>query len=115
MFVELALIGLIMFIVDIPWLMYSKQFWLELPGVSASKMRPIFGVPVYLAMAYLFTFAKSPLQAGTIGLATYAVFDGTNVVMFEKYPIWLGISDTLWGSFLFTVVYFIKDKLKFLL
>lgn len=110
MFALLLGIALVMFIVDLPWLMYSKQFWVKLPGVSADGMRPLFGIPVYLAMAYLFTYAKSLGQAALIGLSTYAVFDGTNAVMFEKYPLWLGAADTLWGGFLFAAVYWLKSK-----
>ena len=113
MLFELLAVALTMFIVDLPWLTYSKQFWVKLPGVSADGMRPLFGVPVYLAMAYLFTYAKSLAQAALIGLSTYAVFDGTNAVMFEKYPIWLGVSDTLWGGFLFAAVYWLKSKVNF--
>lgn len=108
MFGYLIAIALAMFIIDLPWLMYSKQFWVKLPGVSADGMRPLFGVPVYLAMAYLFTYAKSLTQAALIGLSTYAIFDGTNSVIFEKYPLWLGAADTLWGGFLFTAVYWLK-------
>lgn len=108
MLFKLLAIALAMFVVDLPWLMWSKQFWVKLPGVSADGMRPLFGIPVYLAMAYLFTYAKSIGQAFLIGLSTYAVFDGTNAVMFEKYPLWLGVSDTLWGGFLFTAVYWLK-------
>jgi uncharacterized membrane protein len=106
----LIVIALTMLVVDLPWLMWSKQFWVKLPGVSADGMRPLFGIPVYLAMAYLFTYAKSIGQAALIGLSTYAVFDGTNAVMFEKYPLWLGAADTLWGGFLFTAVYWLKSK-----
>ena len=110
---DLLITAIVMVIVDLPWLLYSKQFWVKLPGVSADGMRPLFGIPVYLAMAYLFSFAKNAWQAGAIGLAAYAIFDGTNAVMFEKYPLWLGVADTVWGGALFAMVYQIKDKLNF--
>jgi uncharacterized membrane protein len=108
----LLVIALVMFIIDLPWLMYSKQFWVKLPGVSADGMRPALGIPVYLALAYLLTYAKSIGQAALIGLSTYAVFDGTNAVMFEKYPLWLGAADTAWGGFLFATVYWLKSKIN---
>ena len=109
----LVMIALVMVIVDFPWFMYSKQFWVKLPGVSADGMRPLFGIPVYLALAYLLTYAKSIGQAALIGLSTYAVFDGTNAVMFEKYPLMVGAADTLWGVTLFAIVFWLKSKIYF--
>ncbi len=112
-FLNLCLIAVAMFVVDLPWLQLSKPHWKKFLGAGAPDMRPIFGLPVYLAMAYLFTYAKSISQAFLIGLCTYLVFDGTNAVMFGNYPLWLGAADSLWGGILFAAVYWLKSKLDF--
>jgi uncharacterized membrane protein len=110
---RLVLIGVAMFIVDLPWLMFTSPHWKRFIGSRGhGEMRPLFGIPVYLAMAYLFTLADSIGEAFLIGLATYLVFDGTNAVLFGDYPIWLGAADSLWGGLLFAAVYWIFSKLK---
>ncbi len=110
---RLLLIALAMFVVDLPWLMTSRPHWQKfLRGRGGGEMRPLYGVPVYLAMAYLFTLAGSVKEAFFIGLATYLVFDGTNAVLFNDYPIWLGAADSLWGGILFAAVYWGLGKLK---
>ena len=110
---RLFLIAVAMFIVDLPWLMLSKPHWKRFVGGRGhGEMRPIFGIPVYLAMAYLFTFAGSVTQAFLIGLASYIVFDGTNAVLFGDYPLLLGAADSLWGGLLFAAVYWLLGKLR---
>jgi hypothetical protein len=107
---RLIVIALMMVVVDMPWLTITKPHWVKFIG--SSTMRPLFGIPVYLAMAYLFTFAGSVTEAFFIGLATYLVFDGTNAVMFSNYPLWLGAADSLWGGALFAAVFWIMKKLR---
>ncbi len=109
--IHLIVLAITMFIVDLPWLVWSRPHWMKLAGAGGGQ--PLAGIPVYLAMAYLFGFAKSVGQAAAIGLAAYAIFDGTNAVLFGKYPIWLAVADTLWGGLLFAIVYLIKEKFKF--
>jgi hypothetical protein len=108
MFVTIIGIALAMFIIDLPWLLWSRPYWMKLPGAGDGKA--MFGIPVYLAMAYLFTYAKTLAQAFLIGLSTYAVFDGTNAVLFRKYNLALGAADTLWGGILFAAVFWLKSK-----
>jgi hypothetical protein len=103
--------ALLMFVVDLPWLQLSKPHWLKFLGSGAAPMRPIFGIPVYLAMAYLFTYANTISEAFFIGLATYLVFDGTNAVMFGNYPLWLGAADSLWGGILFAAVFWLNKRI----
>lgn len=111
---RLIVIALMMVVVDMPWLTISKPHWLKfVSGCGGGAMRPLYGIPVYLAMAYLFSFAGSITEAFFIGLAAYLVFDGTNAVMFSNYPFWLGAADSLWGGVLFAAVFWIMSKLRF--
>jgi uncharacterized membrane protein len=108
--IGLSAIALVMVIVDIPWLNISKPYWLKFLGSGAAPMRPLFGIPVYLAMAYLFTYATSITEAFFIGLAAYLIFDGTNAVIFGNYPLLLGAADTLWGGILFAVTFWLNKR-----
>ena len=108
-----ALIAIAMFVVDLPWLMLSRPHWKRfVSGGGHGEMRPLFGIPVYFAMAYLFTLAGSVSEAFFIGLASYLIFDGTNAVLFGNYPLLLGAADTLWGGILFAAVYWLMSKAK---
>ena len=51
-----------------------------------------------LSLSYLDTFA--------LGVAIYAVYEGTNYAIFDNWPIKMVIMDTLWGGILFVLVKF---------
>lgn len=56
---------------------------------------------VYVALAYLILQTKSPQQAFTLGAATYAVYDFTNLATLKNYDPRFAVMDTLWGGVLF--------------
>jgi uncharacterized membrane protein len=72
-------------------------------------MRPIAGIVVYPALAYLVLQTTSLKQAFLTGLCVYAVYDFTVLAVFEKYPIWLAVADSLWGGTLFAIIYWIHQ------
>lgn len=57
----------------------------------------------------LFTFVLqndvSALKAALFGCILYGVFSFTNMVIFSKWPILLVIADTVWGSFLYWILW----------
>jgi len=65
------------------------------------------GIPVYLALAYLLSKAKTLQESWLIGASTYAVYDFTMLATLKDYPIWLGIADALWGGTLLAFAFFI--------
>ena len=58
-------------------------------------------VIVYLALAYLLLQTKEPLEAFGLGVATYAVYDFTNLATLRGYEPWFAVMDSLWGGVLF--------------
>ncbi len=72
------------------------------------KMAP--ALVVYLAMGYLATLPKNPLDAFLLGLAVYAVYDGTNLATLAKYDWRFAIADSLWGGILFTILFLVKQQ-----
>jgi uncharacterized membrane protein len=40
---------------------------------------------------------------GLLGLIMYGIFNTTNIGIFKNYEIYVGLIDTLWGAFLFTI------------
>ena len=68
---------------------------------------------VYVALAYLVTrpSIKSVAEAATIGAATYAVYDFTNLAIFRNYTVKFAMIDTAWGGALFAIVHLLLQKI----
>ena len=102
--VNAALIAL----VDTLWLTIISSTYQSavrtIQGGSAVRIRPIFAIPVYLALGYLLDFAPTRQTAFLIGMAVYAVYDFTVLTIFEKYPLYLALTDMFWGGVLFFIV-----------
>ena len=68
------------------------------------------------ALAYIFILIQikyflidknaSLLDSFILGFTTYGIFDFTNLAVFKNYNIYIGISDTIWGGLLYTLVLF---------
>jgi uncharacterized membrane protein len=61
---------------------------------------------VYAALAYLVTLPAAGTVAGAaaLGAATYAVYDFTNLAIFNNYTAKFALMDTAWGGALFAIV-----------
>ena len=60
---------------------------------------------VYVALAYLLVQQKTTKEAAAAGVATYAVYDFTNMVTFKDYNLSFAVQDTLWGGALFAIAH----------
>lgn len=108
------LIALLLVLVDLPWLTlmggHYSAIVQAIQGGATVRMRPLAGIVVYPALAYLALQPKSWKEAFYTGLSVYAVYDFTVFAAFEKYPLWIAAADSLWGAVLFTIVYFIRTR-----
>ena len=87
-------------------------FWLLTGGIFARNMaeriqgapihfRYVAAVAVYLCLAHLLLETTSVKQAFLTGVCIYAVYDFTNLSIFEDYDWKFAIADSLWGGILF--------------
>ena len=101
----------------------TDMIWLVTAGKYALTMHEkIQGVPVvfrygaaaivYVALAYLLSYAKTALNAFYIGLSAYAVYDFTNYALLKDYDIRFALADTIWGGILFSAVFMEKVYLE---
>jgi uncharacterized membrane protein len=101
----------------------TDMIWLGTAGKYALTMHEkIQGVPVvfrygaaaivYVALAYLLSYAKTALNAFYIGLSAYAVYDFTNYALLKDYDIRFALADTIWGGILFSAVFMEKVYLE---
>lgn len=50
---------------------------------------------------------KSLMVGGMLGFVIYGTFNGTNMSIFENYTLKMAVTDTIWGTFVFTLITFI--------
>lgn len=115
-FRRLTTLAFIIFLVDLPWLSiitgpYNAAIKL-IQGGGEVRMRPLAALAVYPALAYLAFQANTMRQAFLMGMSIYAVYDFTLMTIFNKYPLYLAIGDTVWGGLLFAIVFYIREKFK---
>jgi uncharacterized membrane protein len=54
---------------------------------------------------------KSLIYGGAVGFSIYGLYNFTSLSIYKDYPLSVGIIDTLWGTFLNTIVVFIYSLL----
>jgi uncharacterized membrane protein len=101
---------------SIPILLAIDSIWLSTAGAWAIRVaekiqgetvtfRLGAAAIVYVAMAYLLSYAHSLYDAVVIGTASYAVYDFTTYAILKDYDWRLAIADTLWGGVLFGIAF----------
>jgi uncharacterized membrane protein len=113
---KLLFVAVAMVLLDLPWLTlingdYNAAIQ-KIQGGSTVRMRPIAGLVVYPALAYLALKPTSLKEAFLMGACVYAVYDFTVLAVFKDYPLYLAVGDTLWGGALFSAVYLLRTALK---
>jgi len=106
---------LVILAIDTIWLTLIKtQYNKAIATIQGSPafIRPIYAIPVYIALGYLLTFPRTKEQAFFLGLCTYAVYDFTVLALFHKYPLNIALMDTLWGGILMFSAYLVVGKMK---
>lgn len=116
--VKICLIAGLLVVLDLPWLFIQGQavqdIVRDIQGERSMNVRLWGGIPVYLALAYTVTQVTSVPRAFLMGMTTYAVYDFTQIVTFDKYPIWFAVADTLWGGVLMALAWWILSRMNLL-
>lgn len=108
----LTFVLLILF--DLPWLIgmsgHVKKM-IQLIQGSTLEFNYLPGLVVYAALAYVLIKAHSPAEAFGYGVATYAVYDFTNLATLKGYSPYFAVADTLWGGVLMGAVKYVVNYL----
>lgn len=98
-------------ILDLPWLYIQgpavKDIVRDIQADRSMNVRLWGAIPVYLALGYLVSQIHSAPRAFLAGMCTYAVYDFTQIVTFDKYPVWFAMADSLWGGLLVSLVWWV--------
>lgn len=95
---------------------YNKQVRLIQGGNLKIKIVPtllVYGV-LLVGLYYFILLPKRPvMDAVLLGFVIYAVFELTNLAIFDKWSLQAVILDSLWGGILFGLTTFITYKTTF--
>lgn len=98
-------------ILDLPWLYIQgprvQDLIRDIQADRSMNVRLWGAIPVYLALGYLVSQIHSAPRAFLAGMCTYAVYDFTQIVTFDKYPVWFAMADSLWGGLLMSLVWWV--------
>ena len=103
----------LLILIDLLWLVpLSSVFSTLVKDIQghAPNFRLGPAIVVYIALAYLVHRSKTVQDAFFMGAATYAVYDFTNLAIFEKYNLYLAIADTIWGGVLMATVRYLLNQ-----
>ena len=113
--VKLLALASILLVLDLPWL-YIQNSWAQdiVMNIQDRPMKTrLWGaIPVYLALAYAVTQVANAPRAFLLGVAIYAVYDFTQIVTFDKWPLEFALADSLWGGILMALTWWIANQLK---
>ena len=114
-FIRILMLALIFVVVDLPWLFIQssavQDIIRDIQADRSMNPRLLAGIPVYLALAYCVTQVVSAPRAFLLGMCIYAVYDFTQLVTFDKYPLWFAMADSMWGGFIMAIVWYIGVKI----
>jgi uncharacterized membrane protein len=109
-----ATAALLLALFDLPWLFLigetAQKMVVRIQG-SEISLRFLPALVVYLALAYLVTKTEDPMEAFKVGVATYAVYDFTNLALFKHYTLSFALMDTVWGGVLMALVRFALGRI----
>jgi uncharacterized membrane protein len=113
---KIGLVALLIFLLDLPWLsLVGGNYNAIIQAIQGGKevrMRPIAGLAVYPALAFLALKTQSLKDAFLTGMSVYAVYDFTVLAAFKEYPFYMAVADTVWGGLLFTLVFWINGYMS---
>lgn len=85
---------------------------------SSINFKMLGAVGAYAAIIYQFyhfivnKVDSTMFDAFVLGVTSYAIYDFTNYALFNKYPLNIGIMDTVWGGILYSLVFWVFQSYK---
>lgn len=133
-YVAYLIIALAMIIIDTLWLsLNTGMYFASIKSIQGkeAKIKIQYAVVAYLIMIFSIIFIaipftlqrvnandssitklyKSILYGGSIGFAIYGVYNFTSLAMYDNYELKIGIMDTAWGTFLYSLLTFMYVSL----
>jgi uncharacterized membrane protein len=102
-------------ILDFGWLTYRQEYHntlfktiqksdLVARYLPAAIVYLMIVVAAYYVVQTSSSLKDSMLRGGSVGFFLYGFYDATNYATFTNWTLQMALTDTLWGTFLFTIV-----------
>ena len=112
---DLSLLSVIFLLLDSIYLFIMKDNFNKLVfSIQKSKLNLniFFTLLCYIFLIFLIYYFiiiknNSLLDAFLLGIATYGVYETTNIAIFDKWNINIGFIDIIWGGILFLMTTYI--------
>ena len=115
---KLLVLACMIGVLDLPWLYIqssrAQDIVFNIQADRSMKVRLWGAIPVYLALAYAVTQVANAPRAFLMGVAIYAVYDFTQIVTFDKWPLEFAVADSLWGGVLMALTWWLATQCNLL-
>jgi uncharacterized membrane protein len=129
-YVAYVIVSLAMIVLDSVWIMSNKDSYFStirsIQGGKEVVIKPLYALIAYIIMIFSIIFVtipftlhhvtvkdtlatklyKSVLYGGSVGFSIYGIYNFTCLALFDKYALSVGIKDTIWGTFLYSLLTF---------
>ena len=112
-------IFVLLILIDLIWLklVAQKKYQTMIKNIQNSelKVKLIPAFLTYVAMTLLFIMFHQPntFKMFMLGFLSYAVYDLTNLSIFDKFDPMFAVADMIWGGILFAAVNKIALKINY--
>ena len=121
MIINTIVFGLVILAIDIPWITYvmapAYRSFYKKAGLTL-KTKPIPAAIAYAIMTlayYLLIVSENSAstlkKAASVGFVAYGIYAFTLLAILEDYPMWLAVSETVWGTMLYAVATLVTSKI----
>jgi uncharacterized membrane protein len=109
---DIIIFGFVILLLDIPMLKYIIGPKYNKMGMGLEPVL-VAALCAYTAMILSwFVIEGDMLKGALVGFAIYGTYAFTLLTILPSYDLSLGLTETLWGTFLFTVATFATKCLK---
>jgi uncharacterized membrane protein len=128
-YVAYIIVSIALIILDSVWILLNKDtYFTTIENIQKKKaiVKYEYALIAYIFMIFSIIFVaipftsqniaakdtltsklyKSILYGGSVGLSIYGIYNFTCLALFDNYSLTVGIKDTIWGSFLYSLVTF---------
>jgi uncharacterized membrane protein len=102
----IPLFPFIMIILDGLYLYATQKYTRKALGIKKMNYGAMIVCYLFIVFSYYYFIylpRKSAGYAFILGMVINGIYETTNLTIFEKWPVWLVIMDTIWGGVLYSL------------
>ena len=102
--------GLILLLMDVPFI--STVMARKYAGIGLRLQSPLYAFIAYLAMTLAWYVIQGDVKKGAlVGLVVFGTYAFTLLAVLPQYTLSIGLTEVIWGTFLYTMATFLTNKI----